>query len=128
MNKADLIARVSETTGLPKATTEVAVNTIFTAITDSLAQGDSIAIAGFGTFNVKSREARKGRNPRTGDEIDIPAAGAGPARRAPCGSARAAPLSMPSVAPTWADTPFPLLPSDAGWMGEGQVYSCPSMI
>ena len=73
MNKADLIARVSETTGLPKATTEVAVNTIFTAITDSLAQGDSIALAGFGTFNVKSREARKGRNPRTGDEIDIPA-------------------------------------------------------
>ena len=58
MNKADLIARVSETTGLPKATTEVAVNTIFTVITDSLAQGDSIAIAGFGTFNVKSREAR----------------------------------------------------------------------
>ena len=49
MNKADLVARVSETTGLPKATTEVAVNTIFTALTDGLAQGDSIAIAGFGT-------------------------------------------------------------------------------
>lgn len=74
MNKADLIAKVSEATGLPKATTEVAVNTIFTTITDGLAKGDSIAIAGFGTFGVKTREARKGRNPRTGGEIDIPAA------------------------------------------------------
>ena len=73
LNKADLVARVSEATGLPKATTEVAVNTIFTAVTDGLAKGDSIAIAGFGTFTVKNREARKGRNPRTGDEIDIPA-------------------------------------------------------
>ena len=73
MNKADLVARVSEATGLPKATTEVAVNTLFTAVTDGLAKGDSIAIAGFGTFTVKNREARKGRNPRNGDVIDIPA-------------------------------------------------------
>ena len=55
-----------------------------------------------------------------GDEIDIPAAGAGPARRAPCGSARAARLSMPSVAPTWADTPFPLLPSNSASLLEGR--------
>ena len=61
-----------------------------------------------------------------GDEIDIPAAGAGPARRAPCGSARAARLSMPSVAPTWADTPFPLLP-DTGCCS-GEAHSCPSII
>ena len=60
-----------------------------------------------------------------GDEIDIPAAGAGPARRAPCGSARAARLSMPSVAPTWADTPFPLLPDTGCW---GEAHSCPSII
>ena len=73
MNKADMIARVSETTGLPKATTELAVNTIFTALTDGMAKNDTIAIAGFGTFSVKARAARKGRNPRTGDEIDIPA-------------------------------------------------------
>ena len=73
MNKADLVARVSEATGLPKATTEVAVNTLFTAVTDGLAKGESIAIAGFGTCTVKNREARKGRNPRTGGEIDIPA-------------------------------------------------------
>ena len=57
---------------------------------------------------------------RGGDDIDIPAAGAGPARRAPCGSARAARLSMPSVAPTWADTPFPLLPSNSASLLEGR--------
>ena len=65
---------------------------------------------------------------QSGDEIDIPAAGAGPARRAPCGSARAARLSMPSVAPTWADTPFPLLPSDTGCCSMGEAHSCPSII
>lgn len=73
MNKADLVASVTDTTGLPKSTAEVAVNTIFTALTDALAQGDGVAIAGFGNFTVKAREARKGRNPRTGDTIDIPA-------------------------------------------------------
>lgn len=73
MNRADLVARVSDQTGLPKSTAEVAVNTIFNSLTDALAQGDGVAIAGFGNFTVKSREARKGRNPRTGDEIDIPA-------------------------------------------------------
>mgnify|MGYP003958723217 CR=1 FL=1 len=73
MNRADLVARVSETTGLPKATAEVAVNSIFNSVTDALASADSVAIAGFGTFAVKARSARKGRNPQTGKEIDIPA-------------------------------------------------------
>lgn len=73
MNKADLVARVAETTGLPKSTADMAVNTIFNALTDSLAQGEGVAIAGFGNFSVKARDARKGRNPKTGAEIDIPA-------------------------------------------------------
>ena len=73
MNRADLVARISDTTELPKATAEAAVNTIFNALTDALAQGDTVAIAGFGNFTVKRREARKGRNPQTGAEIDIPA-------------------------------------------------------
>ena len=73
MNRADLVARVSETTGLPKATAEVAVNSIFNSVTDALASADSVAIAGFGTFAVKARSARKGRNPQTGKEITIPA-------------------------------------------------------
>ncbi|MEM7251035.1 MAG: HU family DNA-binding protein [Pseudomonadota bacterium] len=73
MNKADLISLVSEQTGLPRQTAEVAVNTIFNGMTDTLVKGDDIAIAGFGTFAVKERAARKGRNPRTGEEIDIAA-------------------------------------------------------
>lgn len=74
MNRADLVARVAETTGLPKSTADMAVNTIFNALTDSLAQGEGVAIAGFGNFTVKARAARKGRNPKNGEEIDIPAA------------------------------------------------------
>lgn len=74
MNRADLVARVAETTGLPKATAEVAVATVFDAVTKAMAGGDSVSIAGFGTFGVKTREARKGRNPQTGAQIDIPAA------------------------------------------------------
>jgi DNA-binding protein HU-beta len=73
MNRADIVARVSEATGLPKATAEVAVTNIFKAVTDALTSGDSVAIAGFGNFSVKARDARKGRNPQTGAEIDIPA-------------------------------------------------------
>ena len=72
MNRADLVSRVADTTGLPKSTAEVAVNTIFNALTDAMAQGDGVAIAGFGNFSVKTRSARKGRNPQTGAEIDIP--------------------------------------------------------
>jgi len=73
MNKTDLVAQVSNATALPRNTAEVAVNTIFRAVTDSLAKGEAVAIAGFGTFQVKQREARKGRNPRTGAEITIAA-------------------------------------------------------
>jgi DNA-binding protein HU-beta len=74
MNKADLVAKVSEHTALPKGTAEVAVNTVFNAITDAMAKGDTIAIAGFGTFVVKARSARQGRNPQTGEPIQIAAA------------------------------------------------------
>lgn len=73
MNKADLAARIADSTGLPKSTAEVAVSTLFSALTDALASGETVAIAGFGNFIVKARDARKGRNPQTGAEIDIPA-------------------------------------------------------
>jgi DNA-binding protein HU-beta len=73
MNKADLAARIADSTGLPKSTAEVAVGTLFSALTDALASGETVAIAGFGNFTVKARDARKGRNPQTGAEIDIPA-------------------------------------------------------
>lgn len=73
MNKSDLVMQVSNHTALPKNTAEIAVNTVFKALTDALAEGDVVAIAGFGTFTVKKRDARKGRNPRTGEEITIAA-------------------------------------------------------
>jgi DNA-binding protein HU-beta len=73
MNKSDLVMQVAEQTALPRNTAEVAVNTIFKALQSALTEGDVIAIAGFGTFSVKSREERKGRNPRTGEEITIAA-------------------------------------------------------
>lgn len=76
MNKSDLVTQVSNQTALPKNTAEIAVNTIFEAMTRALASGDTISIAGFGTFSVRRREARKGRNPQTGAEITIAASNA----------------------------------------------------
>ena len=73
MNKSELVMKVSGQTALPKNTAEVAVNTIFNAITSAMASGDDVSIAGFGNFTVKARNARKGRNPRTGEEITIAA-------------------------------------------------------
>ncbi len=73
MTKAELIEKIHEQAGLPtKAKTEMALDATIKAITDCLAGGDSITLTGFGSFKVSKRAARKGRNPRTGAEIDIP--------------------------------------------------------
>ena len=73
MNKTELIAAVAEKTGLTKKDAERVVNATFEAITASLAKGDKVAVSGFGNFEVKAREARVGRNPRTKETIQIPA-------------------------------------------------------
>ena len=73
MNKAELINAVAEKTGLSKKDTEAAVSASIEVITDSLAQGEKVQLVGFGSFEVKSRAARIGRNPRTKEEIKIPA-------------------------------------------------------
>ena len=73
MNKTELIAAVAEKTGLTKKDAERVVNATFEAITASLAKGDKVAVSGFGNFEVKAREARVGRNPRTKETIEIPA-------------------------------------------------------
>jgi len=70
MNKADLINRVADVT-TKKKDAEAAVNSVLSAITDALTQGDAVTLVGFGTFKVAERKARKGRNPRTGKEIEI---------------------------------------------------------
>ena len=73
MNKTELIAAVAAKTGLTKKDAERAVAATFDALTDSLVKGDRVQVSGFGIFEVKSREARIGRNPRTKEEIKIPA-------------------------------------------------------
>lgn len=73
MNKAELVAAVAEKTALSKKDSEKAVNAAFEAITAALVGGDKIQLVGFGAFEVKERNARVGRNPKTKEEIQIPA-------------------------------------------------------
>lgn len=73
MNKADLVSAVHEVLGGTKTDAERAVETIISSITTSLKKGDEVSIAGLGIFSTKKREARTGRNPRTGETVEIPA-------------------------------------------------------
>lgn len=73
MNKAELVAAVAEKTALSKKDSEKAVNAAFEAITAVLVGGDKVQLVGFGAFEVKERNARVGRNPKTKEEIQIPA-------------------------------------------------------
>ena len=73
MNKTELIAAVAAKTGLTKKDAERVVNATVETITESLVKGDKVNVSGFGIFEVKSREARVGRNPRTKETIQIPA-------------------------------------------------------
>lgn len=73
MNKTDLIAVVSQSAGMTKKDTERVINAAVDAITASLVRGEKVQLSGFGTFEVKAREARIGRNPHTKEAIDIPA-------------------------------------------------------
>ncbi|HHW25978.1 MAG TPA: HU family DNA-binding protein [Firmicutes bacterium] len=74
MNKTELIAKVAEQAGMTKKDTEKIVNTLIDVVQDTLAKGEPVAILGFGTFLSRERPARDGRNPRTGEAIQIPAA------------------------------------------------------
>ncbi len=73
MNKQELIAEVAQRAGLTKKDASMAVNAMLEAIKTSLSKKDAVRLIGFGTFDVKKRAARKGRNPRTGAELKIPA-------------------------------------------------------
>lgn len=74
MNKSELIDTVAAKADLSKASASRAVDAAIQAISDSLAKGDDVALVGFGTFSVRDRAARTGRNPKTGESIDIAAA------------------------------------------------------
>ena len=73
MNKAELIAAIAAKTGETKKSAEESVNAFVAVITEALQAGDKVQLVGFGSFEVKTRAARKGRNPQTKEEIKIPA-------------------------------------------------------
>ena len=73
MNKAELINAVAEKAALSKKDSEAAVNAALEAITGALSDGEKVQLVGFGSFEVKKREARVGRNPKTKEAIEIPA-------------------------------------------------------
>ncbi len=73
MTKADLVAQVAKRAGLTAKAAKDAVNAVFDVIADALKRGEKVVVTGFGTFVVRKRAARKGRNPQTGEEITIPA-------------------------------------------------------
>ena len=73
MNKTELIAAVAEKTDLSKKDADAAVSAVPSAKTDALKAGDKIQLVGFGTFEVRNRAAKQGRNPRTGETMTVPA-------------------------------------------------------
>ena len=73
MNKTELVAAVAAKAELSKKDAEQAVNSLFDVITETLKQGDKVQLVGFGSFEVRERAARKGRNPQSKQEITIPA-------------------------------------------------------
>ena len=73
MNKAELVAAIAAKTGDSKKSTEAAVNAFVEVVSKSLKKGDKVQLVGFGSFEVRKRAARKGRNPQTKEEIKIPA-------------------------------------------------------
>ncbi|MDA0238745.1 MAG: HU family DNA-binding protein [Proteobacteria bacterium] len=73
MNKNDLVASVASSAGLSKADATKAVDAVFESVTSSLKGGNEVRMVGFGTFSVTRRRASEGRNPRTGEKIQIPA-------------------------------------------------------
>ncbi|MBM3506347.1 MAG: HU family DNA-binding protein [Alphaproteobacteria bacterium] len=73
MNKNDLVADVARTANLSKTDATKAVESVFDSITKSLSKGNEVRLVGFGTFTVAKRAASEGRNPRTGEKIQIPA-------------------------------------------------------
>ncbi|MBI3626056.1 MAG: integration host factor subunit beta [Candidatus Rokubacteria bacterium] len=72
MTKADLIDEVAKVSNLTKKESETIVNTVFENITDALGKGDKVELRGFGSFRIRHRNARKGRNPKTGTSVSVP--------------------------------------------------------
>ena len=72
LTKAALVEQVAEATGLTKKRAEIIVDTVFGNMAAALQQGEKVELRGFGSFRLRRREPRRGRNPRTGDRVDVP--------------------------------------------------------
>lgn len=72
MTKADLVEKVVQVSGLSKKDAEIIVNSVFTSITEALHRDEKIELRGFGSFRVRRRRSRQGRNPKTGDQVAVP--------------------------------------------------------
>jgi integration host factor subunit beta len=73
MTKAELVEKVAEKIQLTKKQTETVVNMLLNSITEALSEGDKVELRGFGSFRLRNRNPREGRNPKTGDTVQIPA-------------------------------------------------------
>jgi DNA-binding protein HU-beta len=73
MNKTDLVNSIAKQTGLSKSKSNEVIDALVSAVTESLSNGEKVTLVGFGTFTTSEREARKGRNPKTGEVINISA-------------------------------------------------------
>lgn len=73
MNKADLVDEVARQTGLSKKVCRETVDAVISTITDALAKREKVTLVGFGSFKIMTRKSRRGRNPQTGEELQIPA-------------------------------------------------------
>jgi integration host factor subunit beta len=72
MTKAELVEEVSKVSDLSKKHSEIIVETVFKSIIDALHRGEKIELRGFGSFRLRQRDSRKGRNPKTGDKVEVP--------------------------------------------------------
>ena len=72
MTKADLVEKIATQVDLSKKNSEIVVNTVFRSIISALASGDKVELRGFGSFRTRKRESRIGRNPKTGDRVEVP--------------------------------------------------------
>ena len=72
MTKADLVEQIAGDVELSKKDSEIVINTVFRCIIDALAEGDKVELRGFGSFRTRDRRSRVGRNPKTGDRVDVP--------------------------------------------------------
>ncbi len=72
MTKVDLVEKIASQEALSKKDSEIVVNTVFRSIIDALANGDKVELRGFGSFRTRRRKSRIGRNPKTGDKVDVP--------------------------------------------------------